>query len=122
MPDIAAENRMRRDAPGFFRRFSLFAYAALFAVSGQFIAAGAMSLANRLGLVDFKAADPSETAAFNILAGIFVVQIAFALIGLARSGPTLRRFIIGGASLVWAVSSLMILFVALQCDLYGACL
>jgi len=123
VPEILASPKNAAGAiVAFFRRFSLFAYAALFAVLGQFIAAGAMSLARRSGLVDFKTADPNETAAFNILAGVFVVQIAFVLIGLARSGPTLRRFIIGGAALIWALSFLMILFVALQCDLYGACL
>lgn len=120
VPETNDDFRSRKGA--ILNRVTLFAWSALFAVSGQFIVAGAMSLARRSGLVDFKAADPNETAAFNILAGVFVVQVAFILIGLAKSGPTLRRFIIGGAALIMAFSFLMMLFVALQCDLYGACL
>jgi len=106
----------------FFRRYSLFAYAAVFALVGQFLAAGAMALLNREGAVAFSAADPNETAAFNILAGVLVLQIVFLLIGYASSGVIMRRILIGVAALIWAVSWLMLLFVGLQCELYGACL
>ena len=106
----------------FFRRYSLFAYAAVFAFLGQFLAAGTMILLDKENIVDFSAADPNETAAFNILAGAFILQIIFLLIGLARSGVIMRRILIGVASLIWAISSLMLLFVGLQCGLYDACL
>ena len=94
----------------------------LFALIGQWLAAGAMSLANAGGLVDFSTADPSETAPFNVLAGVFVLQILFILIGFGRSGFTLSRLFRAVAALLWALAWLMIFYVALACDLYGACL
>lgn len=111
------------DNPGFWKRHvSFFRIALLFAVTGQLIAALFLHLAGKFGGVDFKSADPGEGAAFHILAGVFVLQLVLILVAIARIGVNFKRLAGSLAALTFGLAMVMILYVWLQCDLYGACL
>ncbi|MGD9799232.1 MAG: hypothetical protein AB7F91_09005 [Parvularculaceae bacterium] len=104
------------------RHVSFFRIALLFAVLGQSAVALILHVMGATGLVDFVSADPNQTVAFNALTGVFVLQIVMILIALARIGLTFKRAFFSVASLIFALAMLMLCFVFLQCDLYGACL
>lgn len=104
------------------RALPWFRIALAFAVLGQPAAAGLLALLDNTELVDFRSIDPDATAAFYLLAGVFVAEIALMLIALAHAGVTFGRILAALAALLFAFGLLMLLFVALQCSLYGACL
>lgn len=123
--DIAIEGAIGEfiDEPGFLKRHvSFFRIALLFAIVGQPLAALAMHLLSTTGVVDFVHINPGADAAFHILAATFTLQIILILIALARRGVSFKRLAASVAVLLFALASLMLLFVALQCGLYGACL
>ena len=100
----------------------LMALAMMIALVGQAAGAGLLSALDALGFVDFSAVDASRTAAFYVLLLVFCIQIALVLIGVANSGFRFIDMATGLALLAWALSMLMIHYVALQCGLYDECL
>lgn len=77
---------------------------------------------NEADIIRFKDLDLSQTAAFYVLFAVFILQIVALLIAIAQSGVSSMRIIAGAASLALSFGLSMILFVLLQCGLYGACL
>ena len=123
MPHADEIDKALTKAPGIWKRYvSFFRIALLAAVAGQPVTAFILHLLSENGLIDFANADPDGSAAFHILAGVFVLQIILILIALARIGINLKRLVASVASLIFAFAAVMILYVTLQCDLYGACL
>lgn len=104
------------------RGLSLLTLAILFALIGQAAIASLLSALDALQLVDFSAVDASRAAAFYVLLALFFLQASLVFIGIARSGIRFANVAAGLASLLWALSMMMIHYVALQCRLYGECL
>jgi len=104
------------------RPFPLFAVSIAFALGAQFLAAFILWAIGAGGLVDFREADPSETAAFSVLLATFFTQAVLVTIGVAREGFAFRRIVAGAMSLLFSASLVMIFHVALQCALYANCL
>lgn len=104
------------------RPFPLFAVSIAFALGAQFLAAFILWAIATGGLVDFRQADPSETAAFSVLLATFFSQAVLVTIGVAREGFAFRRLVTGAMSLLFSASLVMIFHVALQCALYANCL
>lgn len=102
--------------------FPIFSVAMLVTLAGQLLAAAVIIALNSAGLVNFSVADPDATAVFYILSAIFILQLIFMLVALARAGLTFGRFIAALAALGWSLGLLMLLWVSLQCWVYGACL
>ncbi len=103
-------------------QFSFFTIAILIALAGQPIAAMMLSGLSVTGLVDFAVADPGASAAFYVLLAVYCLQAIVVFIAIARSGIGLATVAAGLASLLFALALLMIFYVSLACDLYGACL
>ncbi len=104
------------------RGLSLLTLAIWFALIGQAVAAGLLSALDALRLVDFSAVDAGRAAAFYVLLALFCLQAALVFVGIAKSGVRIVNVAAGLSSLLWALSMLMIHYVALQCSLYGECL
>ena len=123
MPHADKIDKTPAGEPGIWKRHvSFFRIALLFAVAGQSAVALSLHFLGKAGLIDFAAADPGGEGAFHVLAGAFVLQTILILIALARIGLNMKRLTASVAALTVAFAAVMILFVTLQCDLYGACL
>jgi hypothetical protein len=104
------------------RGLGLLTLAIWFALIGQAVGAGLLSALDALRLVDFSAVDASRAAVFYALLALFFLQAALVFVGVAKSGIRVVNVAAGLSSLLWALSMLMIHYVALQCSLYGECL
>jgi len=99
---------------------SYFALAVIFALVGQFIAYGALDLL--AGAVDFAKADPAHSTPTLVLGLTLFAQIILLALGLSKSGFTAMRAAVGTGAIIFSFAMLLLLWVALQCVLYNACL
>ena len=88
-----------------------YAIAIIFALTGQAIAAAALSATGADG-----------TALETVLTLVFVLQAALIAIAFATSGLNFTKILAAIGALLVALGCGMILFVLLQCNLNGICL
>lgn len=96
--------------------------AVLFALVAHPVVYFALTGLNDLGLVDFAALDPARVVIPAFLNILFVLQIVAVAWAVLSGGLTEVRVYGGLAALLWAFGMLLITFVALHCELFGACL
>lgn len=120
----SAWGALRQTAADFLRRLGATAtmpLAIAVAVIGQFALAGVISLVTpKASDIDASAAGADSGAYYQFL--LLVVQGALLVYAVIRAGITPARVYLASAALVWAFGSLLMMVVALQCDLYGLCL
>ncbi len=120
----SAAGALGKSAAAFLRRLGAMAtmpLAIAVAVIGQFALAGAVSLVTPKAS-DFGAVTAGADGAGYLPFLLLVVQGGLLVYAVIRAGLTPARVYLASAALVWAFGSLLLMAVALQCDLYGLCL
>lgn len=100
-------------------RGALFPVSVLFALFGHLVLAFALEALALVG-VDFSGVDPEIILAAQLL--LLAIQFALIAAALAKTGVTAAKTLVGGGAFLFATAVFMLTFVALQCDLFGACL
>lgn len=98
--------------------FISFPVAVTLALTGQFILAGLLSAMNPAP----EGAEANAGGATTLQVLLFVLQGAALVYAVARSGANPGRVYLALAALVWAIGSMLLMFVTLQCGVGGVCL
>ena len=111
----------RRDFKAWAAELTFFTGVILFALGGHLALALVLPMIAGAG-VDFASLDNTRTLIPAGLVLLFMSQICLVFYAILKSNLDARKTYVGVAALLWAAGMLMISFVSLQCDLYGACL
>lgn len=95
-----------------------FPVAVTLALVGQFILAALLTMANPAP--EGASGDVGSATALQVF--LFVLQGAALVYAVARGGARPGRVFLALAALVWAIGSMLLMYVALQCGVGGVCL
>lgn len=95
-----------------------FPVAVMLALTGQFILASLLVAANPAP----EGASGDVGGATTLQVVLFVLQGAALVYAAARSGAGPGRVYLALAALIWAIGSMLLMYVALQCGVGGVCL
>ncbi|MEK7265872.1 MAG: hypothetical protein AAB227_07210 [Pseudomonadota bacterium] len=124
MPEFELGKKTASLAKGLTARLlglSLFAWAAVFALTGHLLFASLLNALKSSG-VDFEKIDPAHNLVPAAQILLFALQTGLIVYALVKAGLDMKRTLAAVAALIFAVSMLMLTFVSAQCDLYGLCL
>lgn len=95
-----------------------FPVAVTFALTGQFILAAILTMANPAG----EGASGETGSATTLQVILFILQGAALVYSAARGSARPGRVYLALAALIWAIGSMLLMYVALQCGVGGVCL
>ena len=95
-----------------------FPVAVTLALVGQFILAALLTMANPAP----EGASGDVGGATTLQVFLFILQGAALVYSVARGGAGPGRVYLALAALVWAIGSMLLMYVALQCSVGGVCL